>query len=275
MTSVPEQDDPIAKRFASWRSYQNYAQRVRHSRRYVWTLETHAFLKTVLSTLRDRDVAVPEGSIFHRAQRGIDYQDVTDEDGVTVGEEPLGFGAGRMKPRATQATEGRANAAGIPVLYMATSETTAISEVRPWIGSMISVAQLELLRAVRAVDLSKGHGKHHFLELIFSEVSGKSPDPEKVEQAVWTDIDNAFSEPVTLSDDSADYVPTQILAELFRNEGYEAIIYRSQFGAGFNIALFDTDDARVINCAPYRVTSIDIQHEEIGNRWFVPKPNRS
>lgn len=275
MTGSPDQDDPIAKRFASWRSYQNYARNVRHSRRYVWTSETHAFLDTVVATLRGRDVPLRAGSIFYRAQRGIDYRDVAGENGEIIGNEPAGYGAERMKPRIDRAAEGRANAAGIPVLYMATSETTAISEVRPWIGSTMSVAQIELLREVRAIDLSKGHGQQDFLGLVFRELSGKALDAEKVEEAVWMDIDNAFSEPITLSDDSADYVPTQILAELFRNAGYGAIIYRSQFGAGFNIALFGIDDARVINCAPYRVTAIDIKHEEIGSRWHVRESNWS
>ena len=54
--------------------------------------------------------------------------------------------------------------------------------------------------------------------------------PEVKEKAVWVEIDCAFSHPTTLSDDAADYVPTQILAELFRDTGYDGIVYRSHFG---------------------------------------------
>ena len=92
-------------------------------------------------------------------------------------------------------------------------------------------------------------------QLTFGELlNGTLVPPDKKAKLVWTDIDNAFSRPVTLSDDEADYVPTQILAELFRSAGYDGVIYRSQFGEkGHNLALFNVADAEPINCAPYRV----------------------
>jgi hypothetical protein len=62
------------------------------------------------------------------------------------------------------------------------------------------------------------------------------------------------------------------LAELFRQQGYECIIYRSQFGKeGYNVVLFNLDDAEPINCAPYEVTEIEVKYREIGNRWFSSK----
>ena len=47
------------------------------------------------------------------------------------------------------------------------------------------------------------------------------PDPAEREKAVWAHIGQAFSEPMTRRDDSADYVPTQIIAELFKREGFD------------------------------------------------------
>ncbi|HRK95748.1 MAG TPA: RES family NAD+ phosphorylase [Rhodospirillales bacterium] len=262
-------DDPDKPEFGCRRSYWNFAQRVRHVRRYVWDPETRAFLDTVLATLRDRDVPIPEGTIFFRAQSGIDYAPVV-EDGVEMGEVPYGFGPARMKPLANQAREGRVNPVAISVLYLASEKQTAISEVRPWVGAEISVAQFKVLRNLRAVDLSPGYGKRWIDLSVFDP--GSQPDAKQKEKGVWIDIDNAFSRPVTLSDDSADYVPTQILAELFKNAGYDAIIYRSQFGEkGYNIALFNVEDAEVINCAPYQVRGIEVTFEQIGNMWFSTK----
>ena len=106
-------DDPKKPEFASWRSYQEFAQRVRYTRRYVWQNDVEAFLSTVLATLKDRDVTISQGAILYRAQRGIEYATVVDDDGNEVGEELHGFGAERMKPRANRAREGRANPAGI------------------------------------------------------------------------------------------------------------------------------------------------------------------
>ena len=84
---------------------------------------------------------------------------ITDDDGSVVGMEPLGYPAERMKPLPNAPTEGRVNPAGIPVLYMATNRRTAISEVRPWIGHSVSVAQFRIRRRLKAVDLSKEIGR--------------------------------------------------------------------------------------------------------------------
>jgi hypothetical protein len=277
LEGMMDTDDPNTGEFASWDSFNRFTRSVRHRRRYVWTDEESAFLATVRATIHDRDVELPEGMILYRAQRGIDWDIRTDDHGNEISEEPVGYGPARMKPRVNQATEGRANPAGIPVLYLGTTEQTAISEVRPWVGASVSVAQFKILRTLRALDLSRGHGKLSIGEITFRQLFGEEPtDPETKEKAVWTDIDNAFSRPVTLSDDAADYVPTQILAELFRDAGYDAIIYKSQFAEkGFNIVLFNPDDADAINCAPYEVTALEVSFKQSGNRWSSTKHRKS
>ena len=152
-----------------------------------------------------------------------------------------------------------------------------ISEIRPWVGAEVSVAQLKLKRKLRALDLSRGHGKSHLNLVLRHILKGTPMSAEEKEKAVWISIDNAFSQPVTRSDDMADYVPTQILAEVFRNAGYDAIGYKSQFGEkGLNIVLFNPGDADVINCAPYQVTGLEVSFKEIGNRWYrAEKPRAS
>lgn len=266
-------DDPTKPEFASWRSYQEFAKRVRHSRRYVFEKEVQAFLDTVLATRKDRDVKISSGQILYRAQQGVEWRPALDENDEEVGEHPCGFGPERMNPLPNRAKEGRANPAEIPILYLASTAQTAISEVRPWIGSEISLAQFKILRDLKAINLSINHGKSSFGHLTFDHFyGGPPPNAEEKSIAVWTDIDNAFSQPVTLSDDTADYVPTQILTELFRDVGYDAIIYKSQFGEkGYNIALFNLPDAEAINCAPYQVTGIDVKFEGTGNPWFSSK----
>ncbi len=266
-----DRDDPTTGTFASWRSYDRFARSVRHNRRFVWTDEEAAFLATVRATIHDRDVELAQNRIFYRAQRGVDWHPFTDNEGNEIDDEPWGYGRERMTPRVNQATEGRANPAGIPVLYLGTTARTVISEVRPWVGAWMSVAQFQVARPLKALDLSKGHGRSSFSEVGFKHLFGEEPlDRERVERAVWIDIDNAFSQPVTLSDDAADYVPTQILAELFRDAGYDAIVYKSQFGEdGFNIVLFNPDDAKAINCAPYQVTALEVSFERKGEPWFA------
>ena len=47
----------------------------------------------------------------------------------------------------------------------------------------------------------------------------------------------------------AEYAPTQIISEFFMKKGFDGVVYKSNFGAGFNIALFDLEVADVVNCA--------------------------
>ena len=270
-------DDPLKPKFASCSSYRRFAARVRHQRRFVWEHADKAFLDTVLGTLRDRDVNISQGTVFYRAQRGIEYHPLVDEagneicdgDGNKIEADPRAFGGKRMKPLEHSAQEGRINPKGIPVLYLATTPQTAISEVRPWIGSQISLARFKIVRSLKAINLSLGYGQMSIGHLKLAEFCGEEKvSPEATERAVWIDIDNAFSYPATRSDDVAEYVPTQILAEVFRDAGYDAVIYRSQFGdEGYNVAFFHIGDAEPVYGVPYRVTGIEVKFEQIGNPW--------
>lgn len=260
-------DDPKGPEFASWRSYQNFARRVRRERRFVWDQEVTAFLDTVVATIRERDRKISKGSFLYRAQHGVVYHE--EKEGFAI----WAHGRERMKPLSDRAKEGRANPAGISMLYLASAELTAVAEVRPWVGSELSVAQFRIARDLRVIDLSLGHGQTSLQHVLFSELLGERPvSREKKEEAVWIDIDNAFSRPVTRSDATADYVPTQILAELFCAKGYDGLVYRSQFGeSGYNIGLFDVGAAEAISASPYQVTGIDVKYEEIGSGWYSKK----
>ncbi len=81
-----ELDNPDAKEFASWRSYDTYADRVRHSSRYVWDPAIQAFLATVIATIEQRDQTLPTGRILFRAQQGVEVFDQHDEQGNWIGE---------------------------------------------------------------------------------------------------------------------------------------------------------------------------------------------
>jgi hypothetical protein len=52
---------------------------------------------------------------------------------------------------------------------------------------------------------------------------------------------------VTHNDSTADYAPTQILAETFKSEGCAGIAYQSLLGKGKNIVLFDLDAAECVH----------------------------
>ena len=180
-----------------------------------------------------------------------------------MGKLPAAYPPERMKPLPGRATEGRANPKGIPVLYLSTRQETAMSEVRPWVGSLVSCAHFKTTRALQVVDLSVYHEKGFMF--YFEE-----PGASEREEAVWTQIDQAFSTPATSEDDTADYVPTQVIAELFKSEGYDGIAYKSSLGdEGYNVTLFNLDDAQLRTCTLHQVKSTAFTFEEIDNPYWI------
>ena len=155
----------------------------------------------------------------------------------------------RMKPLAERAYEGRVNAKGIPCLYLSNDMKTAMSEVRPWIGSYISVGEFEVQRDLVLVDCSADR-KFPLL----TKPEGTLPERERLE---WWSINYAFSTPVAPSDDTADYAPTQVIAESFRQDGCDGLAYGSSVGAGKNVAIFDLTAAEVLARRLYKLDKLD------------------
>lgn len=254
--------DPYApETFESWDSYWHFRFESSRRTRFIRSEKSERFLRAVSDTCSDRVVELKKDRIFWRAQLGHDWQ-IEEQIAEEI---PAPFGRERMKPLSDRAYEGRINPKGVPCLYLATTRHTAMSEVRPWIGSLISVAQFRLERSLSIIDCSVNHAATP----IFLE----PPDNTNAVKANWAYIDRAFSEPATRMDDTAEYVPTQILAELFRSKGYDGVAYKSAFGAdGYNIALFDIDSAVQLNCFLYKANKIDFDFSETANPYFIRRP---
>jgi hypothetical protein len=246
-------------KFNSWKDYANFARTIMRERRYVHSPEVERFLAAVRDTCKPRLRTCPSNYVFWRAQLGHGWEYQQDADDSFPGPHDIA----RMKPLADKAREGRANPKGIPCLYVATTIETAVSEVRPWIGSYVSVGAFRTVRELKLVDCSVLHASPVFY---FEE-----PSEDEIDKAVWGSIDRAFSVPVEPTDDIAGYVPTQLLAEVFKSEGYDGVAYKSAFDGekGYNVALFSIDDARLVKCSLCAIKNIRFEFEEIANPYFV------
>lgn len=252
--------------FKSWRSYRDFEWKTKRTCRYIFDQSVQEFLNTVLATSKNRYQQVTQGTIFWRSQLGNDSRPIVQEKEHLV-DEPCPLPPERMKPLPHMANEGRANPKGIPYLYVATDKDTAMAEVRPWLGSKISVGQFKIKKDITLVDCSVLHAKNFRVYL-------KEPTAEKKEEAVWSDIDWAFSNPVTENDSVADYIPTQILAEFFKNNGLDGIAYKSNLGKGHNIVLFDINIADIADCFLYETDKINFSFKEAANPYFIKKKKK-
>ena len=250
--------------FKSFDSYRNFDRAVRRKFRYARTPEQEEFLKTVAATSYSRSITMKAGCVLWRVQLGHDWQE-EQQDGQSF-EVQAAHPPSRMKPLAEKASDGRANPKGITCLYLATKQETAVLEVRPLIGSYVSVARFKVLKDLRLVDCSAVK-IDNLIRLL-----KKDWTPEETEKQVWSDINIAFSKPVERGDDSIDYIPTQIITETFKLSGFNGIAYKSSYGEdGFNVALFDVGAADVINCGLYRVKDVSVTLTQQDNPYFVRK----
>jgi hypothetical protein len=247
------------KQFKSQRDFWDFQRAVHSQFRYIRAPEQETFLETVLATSKSRKELCKSGSILWRAQLGSDWKKVHGEEDVF--EIPCVYQPARMKPLPGRAYEGRANAKGIPCLYLSTGKETAMSEVRPWIGSHISVGQFKLLRDVEIIDCSRTHPD----DIIYQV---DEPKPKDRKTFIWSLIDLAFAEPTTRNDDTGNYAATQIIAELFKSAGLGGVAYRSNFGReGYNLSLFDIDAAELVNLQLHTVEAIEFKFND--NQRFI------
>lgn len=252
--------------FESWNSYWAFSVAVRHKSRFFHDRRVNRFLRAVAASAEGRVAMIAKDKALWRAQTGHEW-----EDRLAVGdvpyEEPVPFKPERMKPQRGSAHEGRVNARGIPCLYAASNKETAVAELRPWLGALVSVSKLGPLRELRLVDCSEGHDSE--FEVYFDE-----PSPEEREKSVWRAIGRAFSEPANPDPGVAEYVPTQVLAEHFRNQGYDGVVYKSRLGPGFNLAVFDLDALEVLDVCLYPVKAVQYEIGELQKSYVVKHRRR-
>ncbi len=243
--------------FKRYHSYESFAQEVKNHSRYVRSQESEEFLNAVKASVKKRVNQVKSGEKYWRAQLGHDIETIVEINphgcGDIAEDRPCPYSPDRMKPLLDCASEGRANPKGIPYLYLATKKNTAMAEIRPWVGSMISVAIFEITKEIRIVDCSTD----------FNCTYGCCPTTEEREKAIWADINKAFSIPIIPNDRTADYVPTQIIAELINYEGYYGIKYQSTLGDGKNFVLFDIDIAALKSTHLFKAKAIDFDFQPI------------
>lgn len=251
--------------FQTWQAFRNFEREVSRNRRYVRTEEAEEFLNAVRASCNSRRTHISKGRGLWRAQAGYGWR--YEEQ---VGEDiPAAFPPERMTPLEDRAMEGRANPKGVPVVYLCTNKEAAMSEVRPWLGSYISLGNFEVTRDLSLMNCARDHAG--ISKLFFEE-----PNEEERDRIVWAQIDRAFTKPVTRSDDTDEYVATQILAELFRDIGFDGLAYRSAFGEkSTNIALFDRQSVRLRSCQLHEATQAKFNFQERDNPYWVRAANKS
>lgn len=145
---------------------------------------------------------------------------------------------------------GRINPEGISYLYLADLAETAISEVRPHKGVVVSVATFKLEKNIKIVSLhddgfSGGHDMFNDVQAAFKGIMHSM-----YINALY------FSAPVHSLDKLA-YLPSQYLAEMFKLNNVDGVEYKSSMhDDGINLAIFNPKNARCIQVEQYVVDKV-------------------
>jgi hypothetical protein len=250
------------KTFSYPAEYLYFQYMVKKFFRFIYAKDIKNFIAKVRRTSTKRAVTINKGEIYWRARIGSAKNEglKSSPGNKRVWQDDIPYPPEEMKPPLNKAKEGRANPKGIPYFYLAKDKQTAIQEVRPWLNSLVTIAECQIAKKLKLIDCSKnvyrlgGTEPNSFLNP--NDEKNEKLSNSGIEEFIWSQIDCAFSIPIDPSDEEAEYVPTQILAELFKANNYDGIIYNSLFAEGKNLVLFDVDSAKILNCQLYRITKI-------------------
>ena len=204
-----------------------FAHHITHERRFIPDLNDDLGsivdpVPIITKALDLVDSRLPAGTAIYRAREG-------GADGSS--DQPKAAKDMGAPPR-NQASGGRANPPGMPFLYTAFDKATAVAEIRPWKGALVTVAKFVLPAELRIADL-----------LAIPEFESPFGVPDLSDQvdrrALLRQLASELMKPVAPGTSDVDYVPTQYLSEVIRNAGFDGIKYPSALGLDANLVVFD------------------------------------
>ena len=237
-------------------TYQTFAEKVVNQYRFALDDESVEFQILLKATAEKRKTTIDRNQRLFRARKGCDrihnglFQPHPIKD--------------MLAPPPDKAHEGRVNPKGIPCFYAADQFKTAVSELRPWVDEYISVAILNPFAELKVVDLTNDDEP----SIVFKKCLNKALPESKpeIEKQIWSDINVAFSKPISIDDETSKYAPTQIISEWFKSWGYDGVVYKSSVHSeGKNYAFFDVNLFSANNDAGMprviKVTEIDLNYD--------------
>ena len=194
------------------------------------------------------EARISKDAVLFRARPGCNC----DDDGNN---HPY-VGADMGAPPIAKANPARLNRNGEVLLYCADQEITAVGEIRPWRGLVVTVARFRAQKDLRVLDLSTRLLRPNAFttEMLGYEIE-------------LTRLINGFGDELSLPlerpDDVYGYLPSQKLSDIIKSAGFDGVRYRSAMAPdGTNVALYDPSVMEFVESHLQRVTAIRIASED-------------
>lgn len=172
-------------------------------------------------------------------------------------------GSAINRPPIHLAGEGRLNRNRVSVLYVASDVSTAISELRPHPGHLISTAKFTLEHEIKIADFSK------------FDIRDFLSDSKLEQLRDLISISDILNLPIQ-PEHRYLYSVTQLIADSLRLEGFDGLTFKSSIGPGVNLTCFvsdafslvkDSEEVYEIDALRYRFSKVltlgsDFREEE-------------
>lgn len=164
-------------------------------------------------------------------------------------------------PPVAKANVGRMNRAGVSFLYLASDADTAVCEIRPHPGEVVSLGRFAANRSLRIADFTlhpraKLYQNDEQLDLLHLIVG----------------IDKTFATAAPPSDRTL-YSVTQLLSDMIRRMGFQGAAFRSTVGAGYNLVVFEPDLFRWVSDSARVVVVKGLKYDYRPGPLFDPDKN--
>lgn len=182
---------------------------------------------------------------------------VTDKNKINKEEKFYGYGAKEsFVPPINLTRDLRANYKYIPYLYCSNNPYISLVEVRPRMGSLVSIATIINNYPIRLLDFT---------------VSNKPSKMTEAKMNLFSDLSVLYSTPIASDDDVLEYIPTQFIAEYVKNRGYDGIAFSSSLTPEinkehpdrFNIVVFNYGKCSVIKSNVVEIQGIDVDGMQV------------
>lgn len=190
------------------------------------------------------------------------YQKGTKFYRARICSEKAGFSCSDMgAPPKGKASAGRANSAGISVLYVADRVETTLHEIRAGAYDYVTVGTFELEKDLEVINLAD-------LDKINPFFAAHQYGLDFLQQAVNLDslkvIGKEIAKPLRRHDSVLDYLPTQYISDFIKSKGYAGIEYASTMCEdGINIAFFSESDLSCTGVMVYDIESLKYGYKPV------------
>ncbi|WP_297519972.1 RES family NAD+ phosphorylase [uncultured Clostridium sp.] len=140
---------------------------------------------------------------------------------------------------------GRCNPMGIPYLYLADKEETAMKETRARIGDLVTIAKVEVGGVYSFFDLSSQ-------EIKSSSINESFIFDKKVANLVYI-INRDFTKRID-EHEKLEYLPLQFISEYIKNRKFDGFMYQSSLDPkGTNYVIFNPNRYSIIEKSLYKI----------------------